>query len=1087
MTDKIYWWEKPTDINNGSNCAEVQIGDNGFNMSFVIDGTKDSAKMTALSHSREKAFLPYTIIWHENTNTWWIVSKDNVERYINESGYLYKHNLQLEGAIELLNARDLTDCGFYQNKYTIEEFAQKLFKLSNYELPITFSFGTNLTSSNIIDYIKTFENYTLLSALREFFNGYNCSLKLNFEKNSSGYLTSSILSVISKTGDNSLGVLQSSTCFNDIKDLRTLDKNSYGETVVSNAENVISTQTKIYPSVGCVRLSSHSHTINRDNAVLRLPSSAYIVNYVDMIKPVNVVIKWTQSPHDAEIDLTIVDYDKETIKEILLSNLRNWEYADGDNGVAVPVRNYYIDRVDYISEQIMKGMTTRFYNNDKYDGIQNKFIALDIDNFYFPSVYMLESGVSVYNGNVALTNQDLKNCVNRKESCFSWKRNNNELTGFDFLGLDGTKVSYLNSYDSTELKEANRVIAENDDPEHLMTSSCYLTKTVDGHVSINIDAKNTLWKVNYIPMSDLKIKYDNSNNGNNIKLYNQNGRFTDSNGFSRLLVSYKNEIESENITKYAITYNYANTLKNGQIVEDNGTMYVINSSSLTFYQNENDTYFIVGEYTLSKHIATKSLLTSPNTNIRDYGIPQNNNVVRKQLYRDFYEFSHTSGGDVHSYMPINKVLNVGTSPIAMSEHIAVIKGVYDNAIGGGGKAPDNTTTQPRNTWYYQLDTTSYVLKKEFYEVVNFNDNNIIGYGAQNVITGWFIDRILSGSIDAINTPISYVDDNGCVKDFYLAFCTSDTISNIYKIISNYYNYTKNLTNYSCFIDSSIYEGINDHNISNRYNYNYGRFDDFNYSQTIDITDFLVQDCKFNGEVSELSIYSISLTINGQNATIDQSTITKENGKFYLTVEALYENTTSWFISMVLTIYGVSGARDMCDFLITEENYNKDALEVPFFEYSCQIDDTDDVIVGENVLIQNTNNAINYYYQYALVPKNTINENNFRSIMYKLITINTLIPLTLKMENYAKLEYNLTNNLRISLYDYVITSGKTFTPNEEIDLSTLDFNNKDLVIIRIGHDTIKPISNDLMFVIKNMKNATIVDNKISLKINHYKLK
>ena len=181
MANKIYWWERPTDYLSQDNQAEVQIGSNGFNMSFVIDGTKDSAKMVVLSYKKKETIKPYSIVLHEDTNTWWIVANDKVEHYVNDDGdYLYKHNLQLEGAIELLNARDLTDCGFNQGRYTITNFVDRLFALSNYELGHSISFGTNLSGNKIVDYIKTYENYTLLSALRDFFDGYNCAVKLSF-------------------------------------------------------------------------------------------------------------------------------------------------------------------------------------------------------------------------------------------------------------------------------------------------------------------------------------------------------------------------------------------------------------------------------------------------------------------------------------------------------------------------------------------------------------------------------------------------------------------------------------------------------------------------------------------------------------------------------------------------------------------------------------------------------------------------------------------------------------------------------------------------------------------------------------------
>ena len=1021
MANKIYWWEKPTDILGENDFAEVQCGSNGFNLSFVIDGTKDSAKLIVLSYSKSETLKPYTIVYHEDTNTWWIVANDKVERYENENGFLYKHNLQLEGAIELLNARDLTDCAFNQNTYTITQVVDRLFKLSNFEVQHQIDYANNLIGKTLVEYVKTYENYTLLSALRDFFDGYNCSAKLSFE-NEGGELTKAKLNIISKTGNTNSSVRNLDTYFDDIKEIRTLNKNSYGTQVVSNAENVISTKAKTYPSVGCVRLSSHENTINRDNAVLRLPSEVAKVNFVDMIKPVNLKFSWTNGTDSSALSLDISDYDAETIAKKLTDALNNWEYTavGTDINYPVPVRDYYISNADYISKQVIKAMTTRFYNNDNYDPLQYKFLPMSFDGFYFPSVYMLENLVELYNGNVALTNKELRDCVSRKYSAFYWERGKDELSGFNFLGLDGNNVSYLNSYDSTELKEANIVVLENNDPTHLMQSSCYFGKSANGKVAIVFDAKNTYWRVNYIPMGDLKIKYDNYGDSNNVKLYNQNGRLTDANGLSRLLSSYKNEIESENITRYKIGYDFSSLANIGDVFVKNSTRYVANNVSISVFQNEivrttptrtKQTYYYVCEYTLSKKVAVKSLLVNPNTNIRDYGIPQNYNVKRRQLYRDFYEFAHSvdDSADNSWHLPITKLLKLGQTYENFDEHTAVIKVKYSSPIGGGGVDPNGNTTQPSDTWYYQLDTTTFLLKKSIYEVVDFKDNNIIGYGAQNVITGWFIDRVLSGSIDAINTPISYVDDSGRIKDMTLAFCTNDVLSSIYRVFSAINDSTKVLTNYSCFVDEFIYEG---------------------------------------------------------DTTYD-------------------------------------GAKDLYDFMIEEIDYNKDALEVPVFEYSCQLDNSDDVDIGENIFeYDNVEDSDSFFYIYSIVlaNKNTIDENNALTIAPKpriIINQQSLDEEYIRIDDTAtfvvdndKIELHPRLYTRYNIQTGVLSNGANIT-------IPATFKNKDIAIFRhkINKDyetyveegtTYAKCKTDLIFIVRNNENISTEINYIPLYVNHYKL-
>ena len=275
--DLVYVFDKNTKV--GVALGEVQ---SNFNMSYVVDGTKDSCKIEVQSF-QEAEIEPYTIVLHKKTFTWWIVSHDKVERRANDSGYIYTHNLQLQGAIELLNARDLTDCGFNEGFYSVQDFLFKLFMLSDIEFPLTrINFDADQTFlDKRVDFIKTFENYSLLSAIREFLNGYNCDCKLFFNADYNSEqnkytLTDLILEIFYKTGNpNRIWDIDS---FDDIRETKTMSKESFGCSVVSNAENVVASSNKIYPLSGAVSFSSNSYEVTADNAIIRLPTNIYQVN-----------------------------------------------------------------------------------------------------------------------------------------------------------------------------------------------------------------------------------------------------------------------------------------------------------------------------------------------------------------------------------------------------------------------------------------------------------------------------------------------------------------------------------------------------------------------------------------------------------------------------------------------------------------------------------------------------------------------------------------------------------------------------------------------------------------------------------------
>ena len=79
MTDNVYIYNKLTK-------AKILLGEiqSSFNQSFVLDGTKDSSKINVLSFNIAEELEPWTILLHENTQTWWIIAHDKVEKHLNE-------------------------------------------------------------------------------------------------------------------------------------------------------------------------------------------------------------------------------------------------------------------------------------------------------------------------------------------------------------------------------------------------------------------------------------------------------------------------------------------------------------------------------------------------------------------------------------------------------------------------------------------------------------------------------------------------------------------------------------------------------------------------------------------------------------------------------------------------------------------------------------------------------------------------------------------------------------------------------------------------------------------------------------------
>lgn len=1099
MRDLVYYYSK-LDFTKHE-LGEIQTG---FNFSFVIDGTKDSAKIVIISF-QESEVEPNTIIYHEKSNSWWIISNDKVERYQYENKPIYKHSLTLNGAIDLLNARDLTDCGFYQNKYTIRDFFFRLIELSNLEFAHKEGFTISLEGHNLInldkvvDYIKTFENYTLLSAINEFFDAYNIVCKLRFTEEN-GKLNGLVFDLYSKSGDTRKVIDES--IFNDVRETKTMDKNSFGTTVVSNAENVISTKEKVFPNVGGIRATGTQYEMQPDNSIVRLPSNIDRVNWVKITRDliINISYKPNVGDNHSEVftangsdrNTTINSFNKAIEK--ILYNLTPQ--------IAEKAREDLYKELDSIIGPAMLGSTTTLYGGWRYDPINDKIIIPeDNKNFYKP-YFHIQFGFGQFNDVViGITDKETRDNIKNQYSCFYFERGKNYIGGLNMLTIGINRECHPNGYLYTDLRDSSydggtiykRVIGS----DYGEFGFNIVLDDIQNEYSLS----RTSFIINYVPMSDLKIKLDNDADRYDTHLYNQNGKLTDSVALSKMLLSYIKEIESDNITRFATFYDLSQVPQVGSVVFINNDFYVINNVSLDFAQNENFEYVIRGEFSMSKFMATKSLLTNPNTNIRDYGIPQNHNVARKQLYRDFYELSHSTDSlaDNDKYMGLDQVVNFGSSYKETTDHTGVIKLGFKQPYGG------ETEESKSDTWYYQLDTTTYILKKSFIQILTFNDNNIIGYGSQSATCGFDITRIFTGGIDYVNTPISYVDDNGEFQSIDIAFTTAKQLIDIYKnyvermkIKYDYPNFNNSIYNYSVFIDQEIFEGHGEERTETftHTNNTIARLTRNNiYGIRLNLKNLGFLPTDFEDDINSLNIITQSVSYGGQTYR-PIGGITKDSSGNYIYKGNINITSTSQILTLSLTlslkhtyIIGVGGAKDNCDFMISEKLYNKDPIEVPVFEYCFQIDDSKDVLIGSNIL-DNRQDDICYIYQYAIAPKNTINDNNFENLTFADIDYNGLEYIANNVVKFnianGKVEFELYGQERI---DPNILSETTYF--SITDIKDLLRNNEDIVITRVkpilDKNEIPSYERDLMFVVRNTENADYETNdKMLLTINHYKL-
>lgn len=742
-TSKVYYYDFNEHI-----FGEYQ---SGFNFNLVLDETKDSAKVIVLT-KKEEILKPNTIVRLEGIDFWWCVKKDTRQRHLNEVGYEYEHTLELQGAFEILNSRDLINCGFNTDRHAVGDFLIRLINLSSYELPVNFDFGNYLESGKVVDYLKTFENYTLASAIKEFLSGYNCLPKMTFVLNNENQIVRADIKIYSKSGLTDTPLDED--VFNEASAVDNIDRESYATKVISNIQNCVGRKPIRYPRVGGAYLVGDNGTITYDTASqtkLLLPSNVYSVESITLYGALK--IKLESSGHTTRfIVLTPDDLTRKGNK--CRDKIVEWL---NDYGLSQEIINYFRDNWEIIFANIKPlGMRT-IRNGGYYDAIQDEphgdyqWINNRLD--------VIHPHLNVYLNNERYAHNNDGNY----EWIISWKQGSNEIKGFDFFKkAQGTITnpwcsSFFNEAWSTTISmlEESFTLTIGADADG---SKLSLIDFTEGEGAGAIDIPHFLASVEYRPMSDIKFKTDNNIVGEDTKLYNQNGKLVDSYAVSKLVNSYCKSIRDRDLIRFGTYYNFIDIPKLGARVGE----YVINNISYDVYDNDNGGFVYKCQFALNLYSICKSTMINAHTNIRDYDCPQSNNVKRIQTYRDYIEIAYEYDNVESPYLDRDKLLHIGLDYIGINDDLVFVMRSTDSSFVNEG---DNNS----HNYYYHLDHVSFDLSKQKKFVIDFGDNNIIGYGNALAYKPFQLSNVFDRTKSVV-VPISYVDYFGEVDGLQLIAC-----------------------------------------------------------------------------------------------------------------------------------------------------------------------------------------------------------------------------------------------------------------------------------------------------------------------------
>ena len=645
-----------------------------------------------------------TILYDGEILKYWVVVSDTSELTDTIGSVVtYKHTIECEEAFEFLNGTELPNCAFKSDRYTNTTFINRLFSISKFTIKTGIAYsGFTGMSANGTTKFKSYDGYTLASAIRDIgrTNGYIPKLtfttavysSVGHPLNGLTYISSISLSFISRIGIGNTPFAFTSNAYNE---QNKGGGSNYCVSVVSDIKNARSSIVNKYPNFGGVSpFSLNTQEVKIETAEIKLPSK------------IDEVVSVTVYPTGAFTFYERYDYENETTptslatssinncftKEMFITNLENSGYTWAENLTSG-------DKV-IIKEALPSPDQFTVRNSSGSDTFDERIYVFN----HFRGVYATTDDKYIYLKNKVY--RDTIENAYKQDRCMYWEQGGNTIKGmawniwkWNFGGSSNNKYAlYYFTLGSTK---------------YVAVLSLFATP-VDA--SLLKDQLNTyLFKVTYYPQIELKVKYDSSRNGMYEKFYNQTGKTIDGYSAGKMLISYVDESSSSVTIKQSKVFAIGDILPLGSVCTYNGKTMVIGEVSVEVHE---DTYFNV-VYSLSTDRVGRSEDISADSYIKDTDTPQLNNIIRKQVYRDYLELAYADD------YTVSTSLFMGTPSMSLSNFL-----VFSDTVCGFEfncccyiKGVDSAGT----VYYRGIDAIEIDLPKQKMIVADFQDNNIIGY------------------------------------------------------------------------------------------------------------------------------------------------------------------------------------------------------------------------------------------------------------------------------------------------------------------------------------------------------------------------
>jgi hypothetical protein len=701
-----------------------------------LNDTPSNMKIKTITRNTyREEFEVNTIAHHPDTSTWWVIKADT-STYLQNGEY--EHEIELVELLEFYSYRHLPNCAFAPNTYSLEQMLDRLFYIGK-QNDITVTYPSFLDEDRQMPFMS-FENYTIANAIKNISRTINAIPKVQASITAGEigvYIEGFTLTFVNRSGNETPIVNNLDQQFAVAYEKNANSSDQFTTRSVSNIGNAKSSTLVVAPkSGGFKNISPNSLTYVVETAKVVLPSKIDKIEFLRIYLPMDLIF-YTSSGVPTYL-YSGYYLDRTTWRNAIIGT----SFGGYSPSERATMADNLPDPLDYALVP-NTGTINPSYNPYTSDGgrsrlFQNKMIVKSKFDFDTQSVTATKDRTAYW---TPLT-EDLIMPLSFRN------------------GLDGDINNYT-SLNPTDHNSNYLVFQDSGQPlQRVVLRPRYNITTSLPFPSQSVENDKIFIQVGYYPIADIKVSYDNNNEAQDEKFFNQSGKIIDSFSTTQLIISHTNDsVEGTKIRNARYT-SYSSILPLGQIVRDNNQLYIVAQRSIDMMFANGNNYFNV-VYTLSRNRIARSENIQADSAVINYQIPEDNLVNRTQLYKDYIELSLTSSNNDTPYLSMGKALTFGSTLVGSNfDYTIIAKSGYGDLI----TLPD-LSTEPETMLYYVQNPTIFDLAKAKLFNVNWKDNNVLGF------------RLDSSAGSYVQTPVLYTDNLGKATNFELLVLDNANLTN----------------------------------------------------------------------------------------------------------------------------------------------------------------------------------------------------------------------------------------------------------------------------------------------------------------------